>query len=122
MSKKVLIIEDEPTIADLAKMILERAGFEIEICDNGREAIDMLRSFQPDAVLLDVMLPGMDGSAIANEMKNDAELNRIPIIVMSALSESRNLFRDVPQVRDFAAKPFSIQTLVEQVKKVTDAE
>ena len=117
MAKKILIIEDEPTIADLAKLILTRSGYEVSVCDNGRDALDTIRKVRPHLILLDVMLPGVDGATIAKQMHEDAELSLIPVIITSALEESRSLFAGNPQIRDFASKPFSLNVLVDKVKQ-----
>lgn len=117
MAKRIVIIEDEPNIADLGKLILTRAGYEVAVCDNGRDAVNVIRSVKPHLILLDVMLPGVDGVTIAKQLKDDEELASIPIIITSALEESRTLFAGNPQVRDFASKPFALNVLLEKVKK-----
>lgn len=118
MAKKILVIEDEPSILEMLRMYLTRAGYEVAVCDNGREAVDIALAEKPDLILLDVMLPGMDGITLAQEFYSDAELGSIPIIVASALQESRSSFSNFPQVRDFAAKPFNLAALTEKIKNI----
>ncbi|MGB2578373.1 DNA-binding response OmpR family regulator [Elusimicrobium simillimum] len=115
--KKILIIEDEPSISEMVKMMLERSGFEAVICDNGREALDVVKRENPNLIILDVMLPGMDGIEIAKALNNSSDTANIPIIVASALEESKHLFEGISQVKGFAAKPFTIQQLLENVNK-----
>jgi len=116
--KKIAVLEDEPSLSEMMKMMLERSGYQVVICENGREAMDFLENEKPDLVLLDVMLPGMDGSEIAKEMSNSAALSETPIIVVSALEESGGLFRGITQVREFCPKPFTISGLTGAVKRV----
>ena len=116
--KKVAVIEDEPSLSEMMKMMLERSGYKAVICENGREAMDFLEREKPDLVLLDVMLPGMDGSEIARQMATNEVLSQTPIIVVSALEESGGLFRGITQVREFCPKPFTISNLTNAVKRV----
>ena len=113
--KKIVIVEDDPSIAEMTKMMLDRSGFEASVCDNGREAVDFIKSKKPDLVLLDVMLPGADGSAIARDLQKDVETSSIPIIVTSALEESKQLFSGISQVKGFCSKPFTIKKLLEAI-------
>lgn len=121
MAKKIVIVEDEPSIAELGKLVLTRSGYEVTVCYNGREAMDTIRSVKPQLVLLDIMLPGIDGHTIAKQMGEDQELSLIPIIITSALEESRGLFTGNPQIKDFVSKPFSLNTLVERVQNAIGA-
>jgi len=113
--KKIVIVEDDPSIAEMTKMMLERSGFEAFVCDNGREAVDFINAQKPDIVLLDVMLPGMDGSAIARELSAHVETSSIPVVVASALEESKQLFAGIKQVKGFCSKPFTIKKLLETI-------
>ncbi len=118
MKKRILIIEDESTIIQLLTLVFTKEGYEVHSCQNGRDAIATIKKIRPHLVLLDVMLPGMDGRAIASIMEQDIELSSIPVIVMSALVESEKLFRAFPQVKAFCAKPFVLKELVSQVKQL----
>ena len=113
--KKIVIVEDDPSIAEMTKIMLQRAGFETLVCDNGREAVDFIKSAKPNLVLLDVMLPGMDGSAIAKELARDDDTSYTPIVVTSALEESKQLFTGIAQVKGFCSKPFTISKLLEVI-------
>ncbi|WP_424245560.1 DNA-binding response OmpR family regulator [Elusimicrobium posterum] len=116
--KKIAIIEDEPALSEMMQMMLDRSGYQTVVCDNGREAMDFLEREMPDLVMLDVMLPGMDGSEIAKNMSAHPSLSTTPIIVVSALEESGSLFRGITQVREFCPKPFTVNNLVSAVKRV----
>jgi len=113
--KRIVIVEDDPSIAEMTKMMLQRSGFEVLVCDNGREAVDFIKKARPALILLDVMLPGMDGSAIARELSKIEETAFIPIVVTSALEESKQLFNGITQVRGFCSKPFTLKKLLDAI-------
>ncbi len=117
MKKRILIVEDEMTILQLLTMVLAKQGYEVHTCQTGRDAITRMKEVRPHLVLLDVMLPGLDGRAVASIMEQDDELNGIPVIVTSALVESEHMFQPFPQVKAFCAKPFVLKDLVAKVKQ-----
>jgi len=116
MKKKILVVEDEPAIIELLRIILTRAGYEVHTCQTGREAIAMMKEVHPQLVVLDVMLPGLDGVGIVRIMHEDEYLCNIPVIVSSALLESERMFAPYPQVKGFCAKPFVLKDFTEKVK------
>ena len=117
MKKRILIVEDEAAIIDLLRLVLEREGYEIHFCQTGRDAISTIKDIHPHLILLDVMLPGLDGASIARIMSEDDILTSTPVIITSALRESAKMFLPYPQVKGFCSKPFALKDLVEQVKK-----
>ena len=117
MNKRILIVEDELSIIELLTLVLSREGYEVASCQTGRDAINMIKEFHPHLVLLDVMLPGLDGAGIIKIMAEDEMLSNIPVIVTSALTESARMFQPYPQVKDFCSKPFVLTDLVAKVKK-----
>lgn len=117
MNKRILIVEDETSIVDLLTLVLSREGYEIASCQTGRDALNMIKEFHPHLVLLDVMLPGLDGASIIKIMAEDEMLSNIPVIVTSALTESAHMFQPYPQVKGFCSKPFVLTELVAKVKK-----
>ena len=123
MQKRILIVEDEMSIVELLTLILMREGYEVASCQTGRDAISMMKEFHPHLVLLDVMLPGLDGAGIIKIMSDDEMLSNIPVLVTSALVESAHMFQPYPQVKGFCSKPFVLTDLVAKVKKaIGDAE
>jgi len=116
MKKRILIIEDEAAIVDLLRLVLEREGYEVHSCQTGRDAISTMKEVHPHLVLLDVMLPGLDGVSIVRIMHEDEQLASTPVIVTSALRESEKLFAPFPQMKGFCSKPFALKELVEKVK------
>ena len=117
MKKRILIVEDELPILQLLTMVLAKEGYEVHPCQTGRDAVTRMKEIRPHLVILDVMLPGIDGRAVASIMEQDDELNAIPVIVTSALVESEHMFRPFPQVKAFCAKPFVLKELVATVKQ-----
>ncbi len=117
MNKRILIVEDEITILQLLSLVLTKSGYEVHTCQSGRDAIARMKEVRPHLVILDVMLPGLDGRAVASIMEQDDELNNIPVIVTSALVESEHMFQPFPQVKAFCAKPFVLKDLVIKVKQ-----
>ncbi len=116
MKKKILIVEDEPSIIELLRIILERSGYEVHLCQSGRDAIAKTKEVMPHLIVLDVMLPGLDGASIIRIMHEDEILSSIPVIVSSALLESEKMFKPYPQVKGFCAKPFVLKDFVAKVK------
>lgn len=116
MGNKILVVDDDPEISSLVEYTLETLGHQVKVCDNGREVIDMLRSYKPDLLVLDVMLPGIDGYSLASQISEDADLKEMPIIVLSALEPSRTMFQRFSQVAAFMTKPFNTDDLLEAVK------
>ena len=112
MSKKVLVIDDEPEMLDLVKYTLEKGGFEVSTCDNGRHAWDEIQKVKPDLLVLDVMLPGIDGYSLQLKIAADGSTRDLPIIVLTALEPSRTLFQKFPQVVGFMTKPFKTEELL----------
>lgn len=117
MNKRILIIEDEISIQQLLQLVLSKEGYEVHSCQSGREAIGAIKQVHPHLVLLDVMLPGMDGRSVLSIMAQDQELNSIPVLITSALVESEMMFQPFAQVKGFCAKPFVLKDLVQKVKR-----
>ena len=117
MKKRILIVEDETSIVELLTLMLTRAGYEVQFCQNGREAIAKMKDFHPHLVILDVMLPGLDGISIIKIMSEDEILQTTPVLVTSALVESERLFKPYLQVKGFASKPFILTEFIAQVKQ-----
>lgn len=117
MKKRILIVEDEVSIVELLTLVLAREGYEVHVCQSGRDAISKMKEVHPHLIILDVMLPGLDGSAIIKIMEQDEELSSIPVLVTSALLESEKLFQPYPQVKGFCSKPFVLKDLVIKVKQ-----
>ncbi|HSQ38851.1 MAG TPA: response regulator [Anaerolineales bacterium] len=118
--KFILCIEDEPEMIDLIRLILERRGFKVQGASGGVEGIRQVRELHPDLVLLDLMMPDMDGWEVYQQMKADETTRDIPVIVVTAKAQSidKVLGLHIAKVDDYIAKPFSPQDLLASVEKV----
>ncbi|MBI4055171.1 MAG: response regulator [Elusimicrobia bacterium] len=114
--KTILVIDDEPEILDLVRISLERESYRCATCSSGRLAWETIQQEKPDLIILDVMLPGIDGYSLQLKMSQDENTKKIPIIVLTALEPSRTLFRKFPQVSAFMTKPFRAEELLENVR------
>jgi DNA-binding response OmpR family regulator len=113
MPRKVLVVDDEPEMLSLVKYTLERADFEVYTCDNGRHAWDEIIKIKPELLVLDVMLPGIDGYSLQLKISQDPQTKDMPIIVLTALEPSKTLFQKFPQVVGFMTKPFKTEDLLQ---------
>jgi DNA-binding response OmpR family regulator len=118
--KKIVCIEDEPEMIDLVRLILGRRGFELIGAVGGREGLETVRQVKPDLVLLDLMMPDMDGWEIYQHMKADEELRNIPVIIVTAKAQSidKVLGLHIAKVDDYITKPFGPQELIDSVNRV----
>jgi len=118
--KRILCIEDEPEMIDLIRLILGRKGFDVHGASGGIEGIKQVREMKPDLVLLDLMMPDMDGWEVYQQMKAEPTTREIPVIVVTAKAQNidKVLGLHIAKVDDYIAKPFSPQELLDSVEKV----
>jgi two-component system, OmpR family, response regulator VicR len=118
--KRVVCIEDEPEMIDLVKLILSRKGFQVVGAMGGREGLEAILREKPDLVLLDLMMPDMDGWEVYQKMKAEPSTKAIPVIVVTAKAQSidKVLGLHIAKVDDYITKPFGPQELLESVEKV----
>lgn len=119
-TKHILCIEDEPEMIDLIRLILGRRGFEVIGAAGGKEGLEKVRANPPDLILLDLMMPDMDGWEVYQQIKADEKTKEIPVIVVTAKAQSidKVLGLHIAKVDDYIAKPFSPQDLLNSVDKV----
>ncbi|HTX65212.1 MAG TPA: response regulator [Opitutaceae bacterium] len=119
MPLTVLSVDDEPDITELARFHLRGAGYEVLTASSGREAIETVHARHPDLVLLDLMLPDIDGFSVCEILRRNPATAAIPIIVVSAWStaEARDTGFDLG-VLDYVTKPFSPQDLLSRVNRL----
>ncbi len=122
--RKVVCVEDEPEIIDLIRLILGRKGFDLIGATGGLEGLDAIRREKPDLVLLDLMMPDMDGWEVYQQMKADPDLKHIPVIVVTAKAQSidKILGLHIAKVDDYVTKPFGPQELLQSVERVLAAK
>ena len=118
--KKILCIEDEPDMIELVRLILERKGFDFRGAEGGKQGLEMIRQERPDLVLLDLMMPGVDGWEVYRQLKADPELRKIPVIVVTAKAQSidKVLGLHIARVDAYVTKPFGSQELLETIHRV----
>lgn len=117
---RVVCIEDEPEMIDLVRLILSRKGFEVIGAHGGVEGLETVKREKPDLVLLDLMMPDMDGWEVYQKIKADKELRGIPIVVVTAKAQSidKVLGLHIAKVDDYITKPFGPQELLESVERI----
>ncbi|MCS6908747.1 MAG: response regulator [Anaerolineales bacterium] len=120
MKKKIVYIEDEAEMIDLVRLILGRKGYEVIGANGGREGIRLIQTEQPDLVLLDLMMPDIDGWDVYHQLRADERTKSLPVIVITARAQNidRVLGIEIAKVDDYLAKPFTPQELLESVAKV----
>jgi len=118
--KTILCIEDEPEMIDLIRLILGRRGFEVKGADGGVEGLKKIHAETPDLILLDLMMPDMDGWEVYQQIKADEKTKKIPVIVVTAKAQSidKVLGLHIAKVDDYIAKPFNPHELLASVEKV----
>jgi CheY-like chemotaxis protein len=118
MQRTVLIIEDEKLIIVSTQMVLEAAGFRVEAATNGEDGIAKAKSQTPDLVLLDIMMPGIDGWETLTRLKRDPATANIPVVIFTAREHSRGHQKSSEMgAVDYFRKPFEPDELIELVEK-----
>lgn len=119
-SKRLAYIEDETEMIDLVRLILGRQGFTVLGANGGREGLDLVRKELPDLVLLDLMMPDMDGWDVYHQIRSEVQTRDIPVIVITAKAQDidKILGLRVAKVEDYISKPFSPQELIERIEQV----
>ena len=119
-SKRVLCIEDHPEMIELIRLILGRQGFEVEGAIGGREGLRIMRDNPPDLVLLDLMMPDIDGWEVYRQIKADEVLKGVPVIAVTAKAQSIDLVLGlhIAGMDDFITKPFGPKELISSVERV----
>jgi len=119
-AKRIVCIEDEPEMIDLIQLILNRRGFEVTGASGGKEGLQIVRDTHPDLVLLDLMMPEMDGWEVYQQMKAEETTRNIPVIIVTAKAQNidKVLGLHIAKVDDYIAKPFGPQELIDSVEKV----
>jgi two-component system alkaline phosphatase synthesis response regulator PhoP len=124
MSKKIMVIDDEKDILLLLKVLFEKEGYEVIEATTGLEAYnkltDKLNPVKPDLIILDIMMPEMDGYTFQTKMMESDELRKIPIIVLTAKGQIRDIFEMASNVYSFVEKPFDSKNFLKIVKEALE--
>jgi two-component system, OmpR family, response regulator VicR len=118
--KCIVYIEDDPEMLDLVDLILNRHGFEVHGAHGGREGIDLVHQEHPDLILLDLMMPDLDGWDVYQQLKAEPDTKDVPVIVITAKTQSidKVLGLHIAKVDDYISKPFRPQELLDSIEKV----
>ena len=122
--KRIVYIEDEVEMIDLARLILGRKGFEVIGANGGAEGLETIQREMPDMVLLDLMMPDLDGWEVYQQMKAGEKTRSIPVIVVTAKAQSidKVLGLHIAKVEDYITKPFGPQDLLNSIEKVLNGK
>ena len=116
MKTRIMVVDDDPNIRELVRLYLEKEGFEIVTAERGDEAVKLFRASPPNLMLLDVMLPGMDGWQVCREVR---KISNIPIIMLTAKDETFDKVLGLELgADDYIVKPFDMKELVARIKAV----
>jgi DNA-binding response OmpR family regulator len=117
MAKRVLIADDEPNIVASLEFLMEQAGYEVKVAASGQEALELVASFRPDLVLLDVMMPGKNGYEVCQSLKSDPATRAVKVIMLSAKGRDIEVAKGLELGADaYVTKPFSTRDLVAQIR------
>jgi two-component system response regulator VicR len=120
----IVCIEDEHDMIELVKLILTRKGYSFHGADGGQAGLELIREVKPDLVLLDLMMPDMDGWELYQQMKADPSIQHIPVIIITAKAQSidKILGLHIAKVNDYITKPFGPSELLQSIETVLGLE
>ncbi len=119
--KKILIVDDEPNIIMSLEYTFKKSNFEVFIARDGQEALDILQNETPDAIILDVMMPNVDGYATITEIKKDEKLQHCKIVFLSAKNKESDIEKGLGLgANAYMTKPFSIKKLVDKINELIE--
>ncbi len=117
-SKKILVVDDEERVREMLGFRLRLFGYEVLEASNGEEALDLATREKPDLVLLDIMMPGMDGFQVCSRLKRNDETKDIPIVILTAKADAKDVTRAVNSgAADYVVKPYDPMVLQQKVAK-----
>ena len=117
--KKILIVDDEPNIVMTLEYTFKKSNYEVFIARDGQEALDILKSNFPDLIILDIMMPMVDGFATLEQIRKDANLQHTKVMFLSAKNKESDIEKGLALGADaYMTKPFSIKKVVEQVEEL----
>ncbi len=120
-NKKILVVDDEPDVTSLLTLMLKSQGYNVISAGDGQEALDKARSESPDLILLDIMLPRLDGYKVARMLKFDENFSHIPIIMLTAKIQERDRQTGLEMgANDYVTKPFDTAALLGKIKDLLE--
>jgi two-component system response regulator VicR len=120
MAAKIMVVDDEPDVVDLIKLVLESDGYTVITAYSGKESLEKLDKETPDLILLDIMMPQMDGWEVFRRIRADERTANIPVAMLTAKTQSidKMIGLHVVKVDDYITKPFGRSELLERIKKI----
>ena len=120
MTSTILIVDDDPAGRQTLESILDEQGYQLEFAENGAQALQMIRKILPDVILLDVMMPGMDGFEVCRQVRSDPAIAEIPIIMLTALDDRRSFLNGLESgADDYLTKPYDRHELRARLLGIT---
>ena len=121
--KRILVVEDETQLLEMIKIRLEANDFEVMTANDGQEALNKAREQNPDLIILDLMLPKIDGYKVCGLLKSDSRYNKIPIIIFTALAQTSDKELGMELGADaYIMKPFKSEVLLSKIKELLKEE
>ena len=121
MSKRVLLAEDEPNIVESLTFLLDRAGYEVSVETDGRKALETALNEAPDVLILDVMLPQLDGYEVLRQLRADRRAEQLPVVMLTAKGQREDRETALECGADlFITKPFANAEIIEAVEQLAD--
>lgn len=118
---QILIVDDSPTEAHVLKGILEKNGFEVETAENGTEGIERAKELKPDLILMDVVMPGLNGFQATRQLTKGSETSGIPVIIVTTKDQETDRVWGMRQgAKDFISKPVTEKILMEKISAVLE--
>lgn len=119
MKKKILIVDDEPNIVVPLEFLMTQHNYDVHTAETGEQALDLIVNWKPDLVLLDIMLPGMDGYEVCRKIRQQKAFNPIRIVFLSAMARSIDIAKGMGlDADDYITKPFANDTVMEKINKL----
>ena len=115
--KTILAVDDNTDILEILRYILEDSGYEVETLSDGHFLFERIKQYNPDLILLDVMLGDMDGRLLCKAVKAKEETNNIPVILISATHDTTDILKQTGAPDDFVAKPFDMYVLLNTIER-----
>jgi len=118
--KKILVVDDDDEVLETIQLILEIGGYDVEPLNDAEQIFERIEEFEPDLILLDVVLGKIDGRVICSQIKSHSDTKRIPILMMSGLYDLKEISELEAAPDDFMSKPFKMDVLLEKIEKLVN--
>jgi CheY-like chemotaxis protein len=124
MKNHIVCVDDDPQVLKTIRLVLEHEGFQVSMASSGREGLEAIRQLKPDLVVLDLMMPEMDGWEVYQQVKIDDALKHIPFVIFTAKGGpiDRTIGLQIAKVDAYLTKPLSPQALVQAIRRILDAK